>query len=60
LNAVCRFADQAALLEGGAIVACAAPDAVLTQENLKRVFNVNSEMLVGAGGLATLVFRRLD
>ena len=60
LNAVCRFADQVALVDSGSIVASGAPDAVLTAQNLKRVFNVQSEMLVGAGGTPALVFRRLD
>lgn len=59
LNAVCRFADQVALMESGCVVGNGAPDAVLTAENLKRVFNVHSEMLTGSGGTPTLVFRRL-
>jgi iron complex transport system ATP-binding protein len=59
LNAVCRFADQVALVDSGAIVAKGPADAVLTAENLKRVFNVHSEMLIGPGGTPTLVFRRL-
>jgi len=60
LNAVCRFADQVALVDSGCIVANGVPDAVLTAENLKRVFNVHSEMVMGPGGIPTLLFRRLS
>jgi iron complex transport system ATP-binding protein len=59
LNAVCRFADQVALMDAGCVVGNGVPDAVLTAENLKRVFNVHSEMLTGPSGTPTLVFRRL-
>lgn len=58
LNAVCRFADHVALVDSGSIVASGVPDAVLTPENLKRVFNVNSEMLTGPDGTPMLLFRR--
>jgi len=60
LNAVCRFADQVVLMDSGSIVARGVPDAVLTPDNLKRVFNVHSEMMAGPGGTRTLVFRRID
>jgi iron complex transport system ATP-binding protein len=59
LNAVCRFSDEVALMNSGSVVATGVPDVVLTEENLKRVFNVDSEMLVGSGGTRTLVFRRV-
>ena len=38
LNLAARFADRVALLDGGAIVAAGAPDAVLTAERLSRVY----------------------
>ena len=59
LNAVCRFADQAALMDSGAVVGNGAPDSVLTAENLKRVFKVGSEMMMSSSGTPAFLFRRL-
>ena len=59
LNAVCRFADQVALLDAGRLTSVGQPAAVLTPENLKRTFNVMSEALTGADGTPLLLFHRI-
>ena len=41
LNLASEFADEIVLLKNGRIIAKGAPDAVLTEENLQTVFNVN-------------------
>ena len=59
LNAVCRFADQVALLDAGRLTSVGQPAAVLTPENLKRTFNVISDALTGADGTPLLLFHRI-
>ena len=59
LNAVCRFADQVALLDSGRLISAGKPADVLNAENLKRTFNVVSEALTGAQGTPVLVFHRI-
>jgi iron complex transport system ATP-binding protein len=59
LNAVCRFADQVALLDSGRLISAGKPADVLTPENLNRTFNVMVEALTGAHGTPVLLFHRI-
>ena len=58
LNAVSRFADRAVLLDAGRIAAQGEPSAVLTRENIQRVFRVQSELMQAADGTTQLLFTR--
>jgi iron complex transport system ATP-binding protein len=60
LNAVCRFVHQVGLIDSGRLIAAGTPRAVLTPENLARVFRVRSETAIGSDGTPLLLFHRLS
>jgi iron complex transport system ATP-binding protein len=57
LATVARFANHAALLHGGRIVASGPPGDVLTPGRCREVFAVETEVLTTADGRPALVFR---
>ena len=59
LNAVCRYADQVALLDAGRLIALGNSSDVLTPDNLERAFHVRSETLASADGCPFLLFHRM-
>jgi len=59
LNAVCRYADQVALMDEGRLIALGDSSSVLTPENLERAFHVRSEALASVDGSPFLLFHRL-
>ena len=59
LNAVMRWADQVALMNGGRLEAFGAVGDVVRDDLIEPVFGVNVEHLRTAGGNETLVFHRL-
>ena len=56
LGTVVRFANHAALLHDGRIVASGAPNEVLTPARCRQVFAVDTEVLTTADGQPALVF----
>jgi len=56
LATVVRFADQAALLHDGRLVASGAPRDVLTPARCRQVFAVDTEVLTTADGRPALIF----
>jgi iron complex transport system ATP-binding protein len=58
LNAVYNLADCVALIDRGRLVACGEPAAVMTSDNLRRVFHVQAESLMNSDGTPVLLFRR--
>jgi iron complex transport system ATP-binding protein len=59
LNSVYRFADHVALMESGKLISLGPPAEVLTPDNLKRTFKVESEALAGSDGTPVLLFHRI-
>ncbi|WP_065335273.1 ABC transporter ATP-binding protein [Tritonibacter mobilis] len=49
LNLAAMFCDRIVVLEAGTVRACGTPDAVLTQETLRDVFNVRAHIVVTPG-----------
>jgi cobalamin transport system ATP-binding protein len=60
LNLAARFADEIALLSSGQVIAHGAPDAVLQNELLNRVFGVCTDQVWSADGKPVFIFYRLD
>jgi iron complex transport system ATP-binding protein len=56
LATVVRFANQAALLHGGRLVASGSPRDVLTPARCRQVFAVDTEVLTTADGRTALIF----
>lgn len=50
LNLSLRFADRVLVMQGGKIVLSGTPDAVLTPENLARIFDIQTEIIRDSRG----------
>jgi iron complex transport system ATP-binding protein len=59
LTLAARTCDEVALLDRGTLACCGTPEAVITVENLHRVFQVEAEVLRAPDGAPLVVPRRL-
>lgn len=50
LNLAMRFADEVVMLKDGHIYAAGPPETTITEESIKAVYDVNSEIVSGRGG----------
>jgi iron complex transport system ATP-binding protein len=57
LTLAARYCDRMVMLHRGCLVADGAPDAVLTRERMREVFEVEAELSRDAGGLPHLTIR---
>ncbi len=58
LNLAARFCDRLILMAGGAIVCEGAPRAVLTAENLQKVYGVRARIIDANGDFSVIPWRR--